>query len=129
MTDLLNKYDHLLKDDGPAAIVMKQWLKPVGDEVIFPPTYANPSQKKGDPPVYNLDRFESRSVCVIDSIPSQANRIEPEFAIIAEGKLVPKVVIKVETTGEEVDLLTAGHRAADAIIRFSTLGEEIRNGI
>jgi len=125
MSDPLTKYDHLLKDDGPAAIVMKQWFKPVGDEVVFPPTYANPSQKKGDPPVYNLDRFDSRSVCVIDSIPSQANRIEPAFETIAEGKLVPKVVVTVEKTGEVVNLLSAGHRAADAIVRFSTLGAAI----
>lgn len=127
MTDLLNKYDYLLKDDGPAAIIVKEWLKPVGDEVIFPPTYANPLQKKGDPPtpVYNLDRFDNRSVCVIDSIPSQANRIEPEFENIADGKLIPRVVVTVKKTGETVNLLSAGHRAADAIIRFSTLRSTI----
>lgn len=125
MSELLNKYDDLLKEDGPAAIVMKQWLLPVGDEVIFPPTYANPSQKKGDPPIYNIDRFENRSLCVIDSIPSQANRIEPAFETIADGKLVPQVIIKVEKTDEEVNLLSAGHRAADAIVRFSSLGPEI----
>ena len=125
MADLLTKYDDLLKDDGPAAIVVKQWLKPTGDEVIFPPTYANPLRRQGDPPVYNLDYFEGRSVCVIDSIPSQANRIEPAFGAIAEGKLVPQVVIKVEKTGEVVNLLQAGHRAADAIVRFSSLGPKI----
>jgi CRISPR-associated protein Csb1 len=153
MTDLLTKYDDLLQDDGPAAIATKQWLRPVGDEVIFPPSYANPSQKNGDPPVYNVDRFgeassyrgkmqrmkkvdafvleqreeqgKIRSVCVIDSIPSQANRIEPAFETIADGKLVPRVVVKVEKTGEEVNLLSAGHRAADAIVRFSTLRPKI----
>ncbi|HEX3659670.1 MAG TPA: type I-U CRISPR-associated RAMP protein Csb1/Cas7u [Pirellulales bacterium] len=125
MTDLLNKYDRLLTDDGPAAVVMKQWLKPVGDEVIFPPTYANPSQKKGDPPVYNLDRFDGRSACVIDSIPSQANRIEPAFETIADGKLVPQIIIRVDKTAEQVNLLSAGHRAADAIVRFSSLGPDI----
>ena len=55
MSDLLKKYDDLLKETGPAAIVLKQWLKPVGGDVFFPPTYANPSQRKGDPPVYNID--------------------------------------------------------------------------
>ena len=125
MSDVLAKYDHLLKDDGPAAIVMKQSLRPVGDEVVFPPTYANPSQKKGDPPVYNLDRFGDHSVCVLDSIPSQANRIEPAFESIAGGTLVPQVVVTVEKTGETVNLLSAGHRAADAIVRFSTLGPKL----
>lgn len=150
MRNDLTQFDSLLHPDGPAAIVLKQWLKPVGSDVFFPPTYANPSQKKGDPSIYNIDRFgetatlrktfeklkkvqtfmdaertehgKEHSVCVVDSIPSQANRIEPAFARIAEGKLVPKVTITVKFKGEEdtdVNLLEAGHRAADAIVRFS----------
>jgi len=125
MSETLAKYDELLKDDGPSALVARQWLRPVGDEVVFPPTYANPSQKKGDPPVYNLDVFGDRSVCVIDSIPSQANRIEPAFEKIADGKLVPQVVVKVPKTDETVNLLSAGHRAADAIVRFSSLAPQL----
>src|SRR5437867_333802 len=130
MTDVLARFDDLLKDDGPAAIVLKQWLKPVGGDIIFPPTYAAPSQKKGDPPVYNIDRFgetstlrktfeklgkvqtfldaerieqgRQHSVCTIDSIPSQANRIEPAFGdAIAGGKLVPRVVVKVKLKNDE----------------------------
>lgn len=138
MTNQSGNYDDLLKEDGPAAIVLKQWLKPVGGSVIFPPTYANPSQRKGDPPVYNIDRFEDskHSVCVIDSIPSQANRIEPMLGRLVdkEGKpikLVPRVVVKATVSGEEkeVDLLDAGHRAADAVIQFSTLRDEIAKAI
>ncbi|PYP84345.1 MAG: type I-U CRISPR-associated protein Cas7 [Blastocatellia bacterium AA13] len=138
MSELLSKYDDLLKDSGPAAIVFKQWLKPVGSEVFFPPTYANPSQRKGDPPVYNIDRFESakHSVCVIDSIPSQANRIEPSLGRVTdkEGKairLVPKVVVKTMVDGEEkqVNLLEAGHRAADAVVQLSSLREDITKAI
>jgi CRISPR-associated protein Csb1 len=134
----LEKYDNLLKDTGPAAIVLKQWLKPVGSEVFFPPTYANPSQRKGDPPVYNIDRFEDakHSVCVIDSIPSQANRIEPAFGRVSdkEGKpikLVPTVIVKAKVDGEEkeVNLLEAGHRAADAIVQLSSLRNEITSAI
>ncbi len=165
MNDTLKRFDFLLKGDGPAAVVLKQWLKPVGGDIIFPPTYAAPSQKKGDPSVYNIDRFgessilrktferlgkvqlfmdaerteqgREHSVCVIDSIASQANRIEPAFAdVIAEGQLVPKVVIKVEVKNDEdkkeqraVNLLDAGHRAADAIVRFSSLGDELDKAI
>lgn len=126
MSNLIARYDALLQEDGPAAFVAKQWLKPVGDEIIFPPTYASPSQKKGDPPVYNIDRFgpnQQYSVCVIDSIPSQANRIEPAFATIAGGKLVPQVYIHATAEDEDVrvNLLEASHRAADAIVRFSPL--------
>lgn len=161
MTDT---FDSLLKDDGPAAIVLKQWLKPVDDGVIFPPTYANPSQRKGDPPVYNIDRFgetsklgkkftkyekshtfmddtrteegKEHSVCVIDSIPSQANRIEPAFGRMTNKKgepirLVPKVVITAKVDGEDVqiDLLEAGHRAADAIVQLSSLRDDVTKAI
>jgi CRISPR-associated protein Csb1 len=165
MRDVLTRYDHLLKDDGPAAVVLKQWLKPVGGNIIFPPTYANPSQKKGDPSIYNIDRFgesstlrktfekvgkvqafmdaertehgKEHSVCTIDSIPSQANRIEPAFAdAIADGKLVPRITIKTKVKNDEgqeeeqtVNLLEAGHRAADAIVRFSSLAEELSKAI
>lgn len=134
MPDLLKKYDDLLNDDGPAAIVMKQWLKPVGDPIIFPPTYANPSQKKGDPPVYNIDWFgpsKEHSVCVIDSVPSQANRIEPVFATIEEGTLVPQIRVEAKVDGEtvSVNLLEAGHRAADAVVRFSSLADELKRAI
>ncbi len=165
MSDVLKTFDFLLKEDGPAAIVLKQWLKPVCGDIIFPPTYAAPSQKKGDPPVYNIDRFgetstlrksfeklgkvqtfmdaerteqgRERSVCIIDSIPSQANRIEPAFAdAIAEGKLVPQVLIKVMIKNDEgkkeeqvINLLDAGHRAADAIVRFSSLADELGKAI
>lgn len=135
---LLEKYDSLLEDTGPAAIVLKHWLKPVSGEVFFPPTYANPSQKKGDPPVYNIDRFSDakRSVCVIDSIPSQANRIEPALGRLTDTngntvKLVPEIVVKAKMGDEEqeVNLLEAGHRVADAIVQLSSLREEVRNAI
>ncbi len=165
MSVALESCDFLLEENGPAAIVMKQWLKPVGGEVIFPPTYAAPSQKKGDPPVYNIDRFgetsilrktleklgkvqtfvdaerteqgRERSVCIIDSIASQANRIEPAFAdVLAEGRLVPRVIIKVEIKNDDggkeeqaINLLDAGHRAADAIVRFSSLDEDLGKAI
>jgi CRISPR-associated protein Csb1 len=156
-------YDHLLKDTGPAAIVIKQWLKPVGDPIIFPPTYANPKEK--DPAVYNIDRFgetttlgkrfekfkkthtfmdsdriehgKLHSVCVIDSIPSQANRIEPAFARLtdAEGnpvKLVPTVKVKAKIEGEIIDLdllIDAGHRIADAMLRYTSIANDVSAAI
>jgi CRISPR-associated protein Csb1 len=164
MSDLLKKYDDLLKDTAPAAIVIKQWLKPVGGDVFFPPSYANPSQRKGDPPVYNIDRFgetvqlgkrftkfekshtfmddarveqgREHSVCVIDSIPSQANRMEPAIGRVTNKngkpvKLVPTVVVKAKVGDEEqeVNLLEAGHRAADAVVQLSSLREEITKAI
>lgn len=129
MTELVNKYDDLLKDDGPAAIVMKQWLRPVVDDVVFPPTYAAP---KGDPDKgarYNRDPFGSkendRFVCTVDSIGSQANRIEPLFKKDKFGHLVPQIAVT--HGGGQTHLLDAGHRIADAIVRFSELLPEIHN--
>jgi CRISPR-associated protein Csb1 len=111
--------------------------KPVGGDVIFPPTYANPDTKEKKP-VYNIDRFsvpgaKEHSVCVIDSIPSQCNRLEPAFARIAEGKLVPQVLVHA-TIGKDkeasaVNLLDAGHRVADALIRFSSIAPEVAKAI
>jgi CRISPR-associated protein Csb1 len=130
-------FDKLLQEDGPAAVVVKQWLKPVGGDVVFPPTYANPDAKEKKP-VYNIDRFpepggKERSVCVIDSIPSQCNRLEPAFARIEEGKLVPQILINAvvgkEKEASAVNLLEAGHRVADAVVRFSSLGPEVIKAI
>ena len=121
MTDVLNKYDYLLTDDGPAAIVLKQRLQPVGDEVIFPPTYAAPKGDADQKPRYNRDplgpKEDGRYVCAIDSVGSQANRIEPLFKKDKFKHLVPQIVVKHK--GGETHLLDAGHRIADAIIRFS----------
>jgi CRISPR-associated protein Csb1 len=125
MSDLTEKYDYRLKDDGPAAIIIKQWLKPVGDEIIFPPTYASSENEEDAGPRYNIDKFKDGSTCVIDSVPSQANRIEPAFTTIAEGKLVPQVFVVAEKTGEKRNLLDIGHRLADAAVRFSSLSKMV----
>lgn len=119
----LTRFDDLLVDEsGFAAIVLRQWFVPAEgeDAVIFPPTYPLEREKAG----YNIDRFDDgSSVCQIDSVGSQANRMEPIFKREGYKHLVPEVVIK--AGDREVHLLDAGHRAADAIVRFSTLGEEL----
>lgn len=120
---VLKQFDDWLKEDSEvAALVMRQWLEPVEgkDAVIFPPTYPIDQNKAG----YNIDRFDDgSSVCQIDSVGSQANRMEPLFKRERYKHLVPQVVIK--ASDREVHLLDAGHRAADAIVRFSTLGPQL----
>ncbi|HID75039.1 MAG TPA: type I-U CRISPR-associated protein Cas7, partial [Planctomycetaceae bacterium] len=66
------------------------------------------------------------SVCQIDSVGSQANRMEPIFKREPYNKLVPQVIIKAKTKDGDklVNLLDAGHRAADAIVRFSDLASD-----
>ncbi|MEM6313122.1 MAG: type I-U CRISPR-associated RAMP protein Csb1/Cas7u [Planctomycetota bacterium] len=129
----LNKYDDWLADDGPAAVIFEQWLKPVGEEdIVFPPTYARPKHMAGDGPIYNIDNVGTDAypnlLCTIDSVPSQANRMEPALGQVADGKLVPNVTVsakqKISEEGKatedvDVSILDAGHRAADALVRFS----------
>lgn len=127
MSDLLKKYDAWLDDHGPAALVIREHLMPVEglDGVLFPATFAASEDKtfKGG---YNVDTFaDGKNICLIDSVGSQANRIEPLFAKQQYRGLVPQVVITAGT--KSVNLLDAGHRAGDAIVRCSELQGELRN--
>ena len=66
---------------GPVALHLKQKLLPVeGDgSVIFPPTYADIG--------YNIDTLsDGTRVATIDSVGSQANRMEPIFKAAADGR-------------------------------------------
>jgi CRISPR-associated protein Csb2 len=79
MSDL-SKFDDYLKDDGPAALVIREYLMPVEgtDGVLFPATFAAGDNFPGG---YNIDPpAGDTNVCLIDSVGSQANRIEPIFA-------------------------------------------------
>ena len=70
-------------------------------------------------PGYNIDYFRDGSnICEIDSPQAQANRSEPLFKTLQGGRLVPQVLVDVK--GESVNLLDAGHRAADALIALSS---------
>jgi CRISPR-associated protein Csb1 len=119
------QFDHYLEDDGPAALVLREHLMPAegADGVLFPATFAEGS---GFPGGYNIDRFgdeKDKNVCLIDSVGSQANRIEPLFMTEKYRHLVPQIIV---TAGEKkVNLLEAGHRAGDALVRCSSLQEEL----
>jgi CRISPR-associated protein Csb1 len=127
MSDL-SKYDNWLTNDTVAAIVIREPLVPVegADGVIFPATFAAAEDKKVFPGGYNIDPPEGeRNVCLVDSVGSQANRIEPIFAKPEYAGLVPQVVI---TVGEKsVNLLEAGHRAGDAIVRCTSLQKKLHD--
>lgn len=125
----LEQFDSWLKEDGPAALVVVEPLQPVaeGEAVIFPPTYA-PEKDSGKKSEYVIDTLkDGRNVCQIDSVGAQANRLEPIFKQPPYSKLAPQVTVGV-AGGHKVNLLDAGHRAADAIIRFSDLGAQMAEG-
>lgn len=116
-------FDPYLSDDGPAALVIREWLMPVEgkDGVLFPATYAAGDNFPGG---YNIDpaNGDGRNICLVDSVGSQANRIEPLFAEDKYKKLVPQTAVKVNED-KTVSILEAGHRAGDAIVRCSSLKE------
>ena len=112
-------------NNGPVALHLKQKLVPVEGEggVIFPPTYADIG--------YNIDTLsDGTKVAMIDSVGSQANRMEPIFKNEPYAELVPQIKIefhKKEDNGEdyveEYSLLDLAHRSADAVVYSSpTLG-------
>lgn len=121
----LTKFDHYLSDDGPAALVIREWLMPVEgtDGVLFPATFAAGDSFPGG---YNIDGDPNGiNVCLIDSVGSQANRIEPMFAKEKYAKLIPQIVVR---AGEkEVNILEAGHRAGDAVVRCSELQKPLQD--
>ena len=122
----LTQFDHYLNEDGPAALVLREHLMPAegADGVLFPATFAAGG---GFPGGYNIDRFgdaKDQNVCLIDSVGSQANRIEPLFMGERYRGLVPQIIV---TAGEkEVNILEAGHRAGDALLRCSSLQDHLR---
>lgn len=123
----LDQFDSWFSDDGPAALVIVEPLQSVVevDAVIFPPTYAPEQSSSNKKSEYVIDILRDGSnICQIDSVGSQANRREPIFKLPPYDKLVPQVVIEV-AGGQKVNLLDAGHRAADAIVRFSTLKDHL----
>jgi CRISPR-associated protein Csb1 len=119
----LTKFDAYLNDHGAAALVLRDELAPVEgpDGVFFPPTFAAGDGFKGG---YNIDGEKGENVCLVDSVGSQANRIEPMFGRPPYSELVPQIAVR---AGERtVSLLDAGHRAGDAIVRCSSLQEELQ---
>ena len=118
----LNRFDVWFHDDGPAALVLRESLQPASRDAsaIFPPTYAPEQGAASKKSEYVIDQLkDGQSICQIDSVGSQGNRMEPLFKSAPYKTLVPQVAIV--AGDQKVNLLDAGHRAADAIVRFSDL--------
>ena len=127
--------DGWLEPGGPVALHLRQKLLPVEADkngVIFPPTYADIG--------YNIDTLaDGTLVATIDSVGSQANRLEPIFKSTGKDQngnelnplasLVPQIEIVLHKDGDKVEkrsLLDLAHRAADAVVLASpTLAPEI----
>lgn len=120
-----------------AAFRRIQRLQPVGGagDKLFPPTYPPPPGARRDAPPRHV--FERRRVndgdvwCVlIDSVQSQANRLEEALLSAAErgGIRIPYVTVDFRAAGleplERITSLDAPHRVYDAILRDSLMDGE-----
>jgi CRISPR-associated protein Csb1 len=115
---------------GAVALHLRQQLVPAEGEgsVIFPPTYAMGDKREGAP--YAVDRITEGLIVQIDSVGSQANRMEPLFRQSPEGMpsnpladLVPQIEIVI-SVDYSVSILDVGHRLGDALVRSSAMREE-----
>ena len=124
MTDIMTLTDEIINywadnKNDPVALHLKQKLIPVEvseHAIIFPPTYADIG--------YNIDTLtDGTKVVTIDSVGSQANRIEPVFKEEPYSALVPQIEIKLRDEKSEngthtvkYSLLDFAHRSADAVV-------------
>jgi CRISPR-associated protein Csb1 len=132
---LIRTSDWLTDNEMPVALVLTETLEPAlgADAEIFPPTFA----KDGCP--YNIDELRTDvapsaakdgdivNTCLIDSIGSQANRMETCFKKKPLSGLVPQITVVAKD--QKANLLDIGHRIADAAVRFSELEAEARDAI
>jgi CRISPR-associated protein Csb1 len=121
----VNRFAEWLEVQGPVALTVVEELEPVQGpgSVFFPPTFAPPEGSK-DSPGYVIDGPADGQIAMVDTVGSQANRMEPLFKEQRYAGLVPKAIVKI---GERVvELLDAGHRAADAAVRFSDKRDTLR---
>ena len=114
-----------------AALRRRQILQPVGGQgdKIFPPTYPEERRDTGPRHVFERRRKEGADVwCVlIDSVQSQANRLEEALLAAARENAIVLPYVTVDFAGKdltgltEITSLDAPHRVYDAILRDSLL--------
>jgi CRISPR-associated protein Csb1 len=127
MSDLSAQLEAFANDpNGPVALHLGVELVPVeGDGApFFPATFAMDEK-------YNIDTLsDGTKVALVDSVGSQANRMEPVFLETDLADLVPQITIRYgderKQTHGEVSLLEVGHRLGDAVIRSTALAGEAR---
>ena len=120
-------FSNIVRD--ASAIRRIRRLVPVGGEgaYVAPPTYLNSNNKAVH--VFERRRVggEEVSCVLLDSVQSQANRLE-ESLEKAEGLGIPNVIVDFTDTDVadvgKISAMSAPHRIFDAIIRDSMLGND-----
>jgi CRISPR-associated protein Csb1 len=137
--ELIKSVDWLAEATLPVAITLTEVLESSEgkDAIIFPPTFA----VKGVQHPYQIDKLDDKlnpqeaekagfeaNNCLVDSVGSQANRMESVFKHPPLSELVPQITVRLND-GVEVNLLDVGHRVADGAVRFSELRGEVTTAI
>ncbi|MFN0120961.1 MAG: type I-U CRISPR-associated RAMP protein Csb1/Cas7u [Blastocatellia bacterium] len=132
--------DWLAETELPVAITLEEILEPAEgpDTVIFPPTFAVGKTAKHP---YQIDVIHENlpaqaaardgleaNICQIDSVGSQANRMEGRFKELPLSALVPQITVKLNDE-VKANLLDVGHRVADGSVRFSGLRDDVTAAI
>jgi CRISPR-associated protein Csb1 len=134
---LIQTVDWLAQRDLPVSITLTEFLESSGGHgaIIFPPTYARKGGKhpyaiddlRTDIPPETASTNEEVNICCLDSVGSQANRMEVCFTQQPFSGFVPQFTISAD--GENVNLLAVGHRIADGAVRFSGLADAAKEAI
>jgi CRISPR-associated protein Csb1 len=115
--------------DSGVAIRVRQKLQPAGGagDKVFPPTYATGDNKLKYAVENRRVAGGDVPVILLDSVASQANRMEEALLAAWEGRALDFPVIGVNFSADDnladlgsVTTLQAPHRIADAILRDST---------
>jgi CRISPR-associated protein Csb1 len=121
-------YDELLRaaalEPSKAVIRITTNYEPAGgpNARIFPPTYpAGPNESPYVTEPRRFDGVERRAV-LIDSTPSEANRVEEALLRAIDEDLVKLPLMIIEHERVRLTSLEAPHRFADAYLRDSILG-------
>jgi len=120
-------FDRCVRDQSLVALHLAEHLVPIEgkDEPFFPPTFAT----TGKETPYATDTMaDGTKTVLVDSVGSQANRMEPLFLSEELSELVPQITIgysdKKAGIEGSVSLLEAGHRLGDALVRCTALAQE-----
>jgi CRISPR-associated protein Csb1 len=121
------QFDHLI--DGSTDVVAVRALEELVsvDGVVFPPTYAHPTEEKTS--IYQMNDVGSKKSVVIDSVGSAANRAEDLFLKDAFLSLIPDATLTIQDAeGKPVETIRAfkcTHHIADSLLINSDHRERI----